>query len=113
MQEKFLRSGKKNMAYSIKLAEEFIEEMEEICNYIAINLKAIDAANRLREKVIDNILLLEKTPRMFAKIDKIDKIERQYRRMVVDNYVILYTIEEPRKTVYIAHIYYCGRNYIE
>lgn len=101
------------MAYSIKLAEEFIEEMDGICNYISINLKAIDAANRLRKKVIDNILLLEKNPRMFAKIDKIDKTERQYRKIVIDNYVILYTIDDNNKMIYIAHIYYCGRNYIE
>lgn len=55
-----MESVKRNMAYSIKLAEEFIEEMDGICNYISINLKAIDAANRLRKKVIDNILLLKK-----------------------------------------------------
>lgn len=112
MQEKSLESGKKNMEYSIKLTEEFIEEIDDICDYISINLKAVDAANRLREKVIYNILLLERTPRMFAEIDKIDKTERQYRRIVVNNYVILYTIDDKNKTIYIAHIYYGGRNYI-
>ena len=45
---------------------------------------------------------------MCTEIEKIDKPKRQYRRMVINNYVILYTIDEIEKIVYIAHIY-CGR----
>lgn len=33
--------------------------------------------------------------------------------MIVNNYVILYTINELEKIVYIAHIYYGGRNYLD
>ena len=33
--------------------------------------------------------------------------------MVVNNYVILYTIDEIEKIVYVAHIYYGGRNYLK
>ena len=76
-------------------------------------LKNIDASNRLREKVIYNVLLLENSPKMCTEIEKTDRTERQYRRMVVSNYVILYTIDEPEKIVYVAHIYYGGRNYLD
>ena len=98
MLEKFLKIGKKNMEYNIKLAEQFLDEFEEICEYISNKLKNIDASNRLREKVIYNVLLLEKSLEMC---------------MVVNNYVILYTVDELEKIVYIAHIYYGGRNYLE
>ena len=101
------------MEYNIKLTEEFLTEVENICNYISVDLNANDAANRLREKVIYNILLLENSPRMFAKIEKIDKVKRKYRKIVIKNYVILYTIDEENKIVYVAHIYYSGRNYID
>ena len=101
------------MVYNIQLADEFLEEIDEICDYIAINLKAIDASNRLREKIAYNVLLLEKSPRMFLEIEKIDKIKRHYRRITVNNYIILYTIDEEKQIVYVAHIYYCGRNYID
>ena len=94
MLEKSLKNGKRNMEYSIKLADQFLEEFEEICDYISNKLKNIDASNRLREKVIDNVLLLENSPKMYTKIEKTDRTERQYRRMVIDNYVILYTIED-------------------
>lgn len=113
MPEKFLKNGKKNMEYRVELADEFLDEFEDICDYISNKLKNIDASNRLREKVIYNVLLLENSPRMCTEIEKTDRTERQYRRMVINNYVILYTIDEPEKIVYIAHIYYSGRNYID
>ena len=112
MQEKFLKNGKKNMEYNIKFADQFLEEFEEICDYISNKLKNIDASNRLREKVVYNILLLENSPMMCTEIEKTDRTERKYRRMLVNNYVILYTINEPEKIVYVAHIYYGGRNYL-
>ena len=62
MLEKYLKDGKRNMEYSIKLADQFLDEFEEICDYISNKLKNIDASNRLREKVIYNVLLLENSP---------------------------------------------------
>ena len=50
---------------------------------------------------------------MCTEIEIADRTERQYRRLVVNNYVILYTIDEEEKIVYIAHIYYGGRNYLD
>ena len=50
---------------------------------------------------------------MCAKIEKVDRVKRQYRRLVVNNYIILYTVDEKEKIVYIAHIYYGGRNYLD
>ena len=110
---KFLKNGKKNMEYKVNLTEQFLDEFEEICNYISNKLKNIDASNRLREKIIYNVLLLQNSPRMCTEIENVDRTERQYRRMVINNYVILYTIDEPEKIVYIAHIYYDGRNYLD
>ena len=112
MPEKFLKNGKKYMEYKIKLVDQFLIELEEICDYISNKLKNIDASNRLREKVIYNILLLENSPQMCTEIEKTDRIERKYRRMIINNFVILYTIDEPAKIVYVAHIYYSGRNYL-
>ena len=46
MQEGFLKSGRKSMEYNIKLTEEFLTEIENICNYISVDLNANDAAKR-------------------------------------------------------------------
>ena len=66
MLEKYLKDGKRNMEYSVKLAEQFLDEFEEICDYISNKFKNIDASNRLREKVIYNVLLLENSPKMWC-----------------------------------------------
>lgn len=101
------------MEYKVKLTREFIDEFEEICEYISNKLKNIDASNRLREKVMYNVLLLENSPKMFGELEKTDRTERQYRRIVIKNYVVLYTIDENEQIVYVAHVYYSGRNYID
>lgn len=111
MLERFLRSGKKNIEYNIIITDQFVDEFEEICNYISYTLKNIDASNRLIDKVIYKVLLLENSPKMFTKIEN-KKLKRQYRRMVVDNYVVLYTVDEKKRNVYIVHIYYSGRDYL-
>lgn len=112
MQEMFFKNGKKSMKYSVKLTEEFLEEIEKTCEYISDKLKNIDASNRLREKVMYNVLLLEDSPKMFVEIEKTDKTKRAYRKIIVDNYTVLYTIDEKNKIAYIAHIYYRRQNYI-
>lgn len=101
------------MEYNIKLAEEFLEEFEEICNYISDKLKSPDISIQLRRRVIYKISLLEKIPRMFAKIKKMSRLNKQYRRIVINNYIILYAIDDNKKTVYIMHIYYGRRNYFD
>ncbi len=77
------------MEYSVKLTDEFLEEFEEICDYISDKLKNISASNRLREKVIYNILSLENSPKMYTEIEKTARTKLKYRKMIVNNYVIL------------------------
>lgn len=101
------------MAYKIKGTTEYIHESENIFYYIENNLKAPMASNRLRQKIKNNISLLKGSPKLFRKIKIDSRLEGQYRRIVVNNYIILYTIDETNKVVYISHIYYNKRNYID
>ena len=101
------------MVYQINLTDDFLEEFEETCEYISYNLNALNASEKLRERVIDKIYSLRKQPRMYTHINKLSKTKNIYRRIIVNNYIILYMIDETKKVVYIAHIYYGGRNYIE
>ena len=113
MHEKFLKNGKYNMEYNVELTDEFLECSEEIFDYITNTLKNKEASDRLRDKIIDNVLLLENSPKMYTEIDNTDRAERKYRKMVVNNYVILYTIDEDERIVYVAHMYYDGQNYMD
>lgn len=64
-------------------------------------------------KVEKSIQSLEHSPKLYAEIDKSDELKRIYRRIVIKNFVILYTIDENDSVVYVSHMYYGGRNYLD
>ena len=113
MQKMCLRSGMQNMTYKVKFTEKCLGDIEEACQYIEEKLKAENASTRLRIKIKDSIKGLAISPEMYAKIDKIDKVKREYRRIPIDNYVLLYTVDKENRIIYISHMYYAGRNYLE
>ena len=108
-----LRIGKKGMEYEIVISDTCLEEIEENCDYIKKTLKAEQASNRLREKIMETIKKLRKYPKIYVKIEKTDKAGRDYRRIAIDNYVMIYTIIEEDEIILISHIYYGGRNYLD
>ena len=50
MLEKFLMSGKENMGYRIKLVDQFLDEFEEICDYISNKLKKYRCFKQVKRK---------------------------------------------------------------
>ena len=100
------------MEYEIAITETCMEEIDENCAYIEKVLKAEVAANRLRKKIKESIQKLKYSPKIYAKINKTDRMKRNYRRIVIDNYVIIYTIVKEYNTILISHMYYGGRNYL-
>ena len=102
-----------NMEYKIQFTEKCLEDIEDACQYIKEKLKEENAANRLRIKIKDSVKGLSISPEMYVKTEKFDRLENEYRRISIDNYVLLYTVNKKRNTVYIVLFYYGGRNYIE
>lgn len=102
----------KKEIFEIEFTEDCRDEIKEIFKYISESLVAKDAAKRLMKKMRKNVMDLAESPLLYGKIEKKDKRKRDFRRIVVDNYVILYTVDETKKTVYISHMYYSGKNYL-
>ena len=102
----------KNKPFEVEFTDKCIEEMTEIYEYISNNIKEDKAAKRLMTDVTDKVLDLANTPEIYMKIGKVDRLKREYHRMVVKNYVILYTIDFEKKTVFISHMIYGRRNYL-
>lgn len=102
----------KKEIYEIEFTEDCRDEIEEIYEYISENLDAKIAAKNLMKKMRDTVMNLKENPEIYMKIERKDRKKRDFRRLVVNNYVILYTIDEAKKTVYISHMYYGKRNYL-
>lgn len=52
-------------------------------------------------------------PRIYPEISKKDKAKRNYRKIVINNYVILYTFIEEGNIVFISDFYYVRQNYLK
>ena len=102
-----------NEIFEVEYTEKCIEEMTEIYEYISFKLKNNIAAKRLMSKLNEKILKLCKDANIYMKIGKADRLKNEYYRIVVNNYVVLYTIDFTNKKVYISHIVYGKRNYLE
>ena len=102
----------KKEIYEIEFTEDARDEIREIYEYISKNLVNEDAAKRLMRKMRKNVMELAESPKIYAKIEKKDRMKREFRRMVIDNFIVLYTIDEAKKTIYISHMYYGRRNYL-
>ena len=98
--------------YKIIFTDDAIIEMEHIYNYISNNLHAINAAKRLMIKVEKYTKILEKMPRAHKIIKSYPELELEYRRIIINNYVIIYTIIENSKLVFIVHMYYGRSDYL-
>ena len=107
----YLSFGKRNMEYNIEFSETCLEEIEHICYYIDKELKAKKSSNKLRKKIHEKVQDLKRYPRMYPKIKMRNNTSREYRRIVIDNFVILYVIKK-ENTILISHMYYYRKNYL-
>ena len=98
--------------FKIIYTQEFKEELKEIYKYISNVLKEKQIANRLIIKILNKISDLKIFPRLYMKIEKMDRLHNEYHRLVVNNYIVLYTVDELNQRVIISHIYYKRKNYL-
>jgi len=85
--------------------------LQEIYSYIAFSLLAKTAAEELMLLIENVIMGLQIFPYIYQKMHIYGE-ERVYRRIVVHNYIILYTINEQYKEVHVIHIVYKRKNYL-
>ena len=105
-----MTSNERNL--EVEFTEECIEEMLEIYEYISYNLKESKIAKRLISEIMNKILNLSNAPKKKKKIGKVDKLQREYRRIVIKNYIVLYTIDYEKNKIYVSRIIYGKRNYL-
>lgn len=98
--------------YEIMLTDIALEELDEIYEYIHKNLSNKSAADRLMEKIENTFLALECNPYMCTEVH-IRRNDEMYRKLVVDNYIALYDVDEEYKQVVIYRVLYSGRNYLK
>lgn len=108
----YLKNWKKNMdfKYNLEFTDDCKNEILEIYEYISQNLASTEAAKKLMKKIKTSIMHLSEEPYLYMRIDTTNNSHNNFRRIVVNNYVILYLVSEANHTVYISHMYYGKKN---
>ena len=93
--------------YKIRLLKIAEEDFTEIISYIADDNPK--AANTMADRIAKNLLTLSENPYL-GRIARDEDIRNLgYRYLIVQNYIIFYTIED--KTILAHHILHGARNY--
>ena len=98
--------------YEIVLTDTAKEELKEIYEYISKQLYEEKAAIRLMNKIEHSILILEENPYCCKEVH-IKPHNDVYRKLVMDNYIALYDIDENKKKVIIYRIVYGKMDYLK
>ncbi len=94
--------------YNVRLLRVAEDDLNEIVLYIASDRPS--GAEAIANKIEKCLALLSKHP-MLGRIPKEEELSRLgYRYLVVENYLIFYTIEEP--TICVHRVLHGARNYL-
>ena len=80
--------------YRVEITREALRDMEDIYNYIAIDLLAPESAMGQDNRIANEILTLDTFPERFRIMESEPEKSMELRRMLVDNYSVFYTIRE-------------------
>lgn len=95
-----------NNSYKIIFTKRFIRELEKVYKYLSEELYFIHFTKYLMNKIDDVLIQISIFPKSHERIEN-----TQYRKALVKNYIIIYTINEKKKTVYILHIFHSKSDY--
>jgi plasmid stabilization system protein ParE len=87
------------------------EDLDGIFNYIANTLEAPVAANRLMAKIEKSIRGLTDAPRISPKCRDEALNKKGYRKLIADNYIAFYVVDDEEKAIIVMRVIYGRRNY--
>ena len=97
--------------FKVVFTNDCIDEINQIYDYISKKLYAPNSAKKIMMKIDNAIQSLKNMPELYSVIKKYPELNREYRRIVIKNYVLLYTISKKENTIYIVHMFYGRSNY--
>ena len=101
------------MAYNIIVAPRALLDLDEAADYVRVALYAPDASHAFVSHVLDAIGRLEEFPFSGAKVKLSCMPDYAVRRLVVDEFLVFYRVDEPQGVVYVLRIRYGRTDYMQ
>lgn len=99
------------MAYSLFITDSANESLDEIIYYMIHKLKNPTAAMDFLNKVQKKYEKVRENPEMYEYVRDRRLAMKGYRKIPVDNYVIIYLVDDEKKEIEIRDVFYCGEDY--
>ena len=91
-------------------AADAISELDRIYKYIADDKLSPQNARGQVDRIKKAVLNLDTFPQSHQERNEGRYAGKGYRQLLIDNYVVIFRIDELHKTVYVVTIQYQGRN---
>lgn len=98
------------MSYQVQYSAEAKQDLKDIYNYIAQNLMVTDTAKNQTRRIMDAVKSLDEMPMRHSLYRDEPWYSLGLRFIPVDNYIILYLLDEEKEVVSIVRIMYGGRD---
>ncbi|HHY08390.1 MAG TPA: type II toxin-antitoxin system RelE/ParE family toxin [Corynebacteriales bacterium] len=98
-------------SYGLKLTPKANDDLDEIYSYITGELDAEKAAMRLFEKIETSIMRLRDFPFSCNHVNDEFLKMKGYRKLIVDNYIAFYVVDEEQRQVVVMRVLYGRRKY--
>ena len=97
--------------YRVDVSEPAEEDLRDIVRYISGYLSAPMTATRMMETIEKALLQLSDMPYGFPVVRDDRLAGMGYRHVNVKNYIVFYTVDEPKKVVDVERILYARRDW--
>lgn len=100
-----------NNMYELYYMPLALQDMKDIAIYISHILHNPIAAEKITTQIVDAANMLLDFPYSNAVYVPIKPLKYEYRKLIVENYILFYTVDEKEKTITVSRIIYGRRDY--
>ena len=88
-----------------------LQDMVDIAKYISQDLGNPIAAEKLVDEMIEAADKLVDFPYLYAIHQLVKPLNYEYRKLIINNYIMFYRVDEKNKQVTISRVIYARREY--
>ncbi len=97
--------------YSVKLMSRAVRDLDGIYDYIAGNLLEPETASKLIDRMEQQIYSLEQMQYRCPERKQGIYANRGYRQLMIENYTVIYRVDEANKMVIVVTVHYSPSNF--
>lgn len=97
--------------YKLEYLPAAVKDMTGIVRYISYKLQNPGAASSLADEMVQAADSLCEFPYAHPMHKTIRPLKHEYRRIIIQNYLMFYWVDEEQKTVTVVRVIYARRDY--